>query len=92
MIAAEVSAAGAILGLIGLALGIVIGVMIIALLTAVLRPLREIRQYAEAILESGVRTARNLDGIEEMGRTDELASGLAARGDGHIERLLGSRP
>jgi hypothetical protein len=75
---------------IGLVLGIVIAVVIVALLTAILRPLREIRQYAEAILEGGVRIARNLDGIEEMGRTDRLASALAARPDGHIEWLRGS--
>jgi nitrate/nitrite-specific signal transduction histidine kinase len=81
-----------ILALIGLVLGIVIAVVIVALLTAVVRPLREIRQYAEAILESGIRTARNLDGIEEMGRTDRLASGLAARPRGHLERLRGPRP
>ena len=61
---------------IGLALLLVVAVAVLILLNRVLRPLREIKQNADEILEYGVRIATNLDGADEIVRTHELASAL----------------
>jgi hypothetical protein len=44
----------------------------------VLRPLLEIKRYADDILESGLGIARHLDGADEIAGTRELARSLAA--------------
>ena len=42
----------------------------------VLRPLREIKRYADDTLAAGLGIARNLDGADDIVRTRELASAL----------------
>jgi hypothetical protein len=65
-----------VLALVGLVLGTqVLGVVLVGL-NRVLRPLREIKRYADDILEAGLGIARNLDGIDEAARTRELARAL----------------
>ena len=61
---------------IGLAVLLVVAVQVLILLNRVLRPLREIKQNADEILEFGVRIAKNLDGADEIVRTRELATAL----------------
>jgi HAMP domain-containing protein len=73
-----VSTGAAILAFLGLfvAANVVVGVLI--LLNRVLRPLREIKRYADDILAAGLGIARNLDGIDEAARLHELATALPA--------------
>ena len=61
---------------IGLAALLGAAVQVLILLNRVLRPLREIKQNADEILEFGVRIAKNLDGADEIVRTRELAAAL----------------
>ena len=63
---------------IGLAALLFVAAQVLILLNRVLRPLREIKQNADEILEYGLRIAKNLDGADEIVRTRELASALPA--------------
>ena len=56
----------AVLAWIGLALGLVIAVLVVELFNRVVRPLLEIRRYADDILQAGVAIATNLDGVDEL--------------------------
>ena len=75
----------AVLAWIGLALGLVIAVTVLLLLNRVLRPIREIRRYAEDILEAGLGISRNLDGADELARTHELATALPGLATAFLE-------
>ena len=61
---------------IGLAALLFVAAQVLILLNRVLRPLREIKQNADEILEYGLRIAGNLDGADELVRTHELATAL----------------
>ncbi len=61
---------------IGLAAGVAVLGLVLALFNRVLRPLREIKRYAGDILVAGLGAARNLDGLDEIVRTHELATAL----------------
>jgi len=65
-----------VLAWIGLAFGLVVGGLVRMLLNRVLRPLREIKRYADDTLAAGLGIARNLDGADDIVRTRELASAL----------------
>jgi HAMP domain-containing protein len=65
-----------VLSWIGLAVLLGVAVQVLILLNRVLRPLREIKQNADEILEYGLRIATNLDGADEIVRTRELAIAL----------------
>jgi HAMP domain-containing protein len=71
-----VSTWAAVLSWIGLATLLYVAVQVLILLNRVLRPLREIKQNADEILEYGLRIAKNLDGADEIGPTRELATAL----------------
>ena len=60
----------------GLALALGAVVQVAFLLNRVLRPLREIKRYADDILEAGIAIARNLDGVDEAVETRELTQAL----------------
>ncbi|HYZ18900.1 MAG TPA: hypothetical protein VE615_05110 [Gaiellaceae bacterium] len=62
-----------LLALLGLAGGVQVLALVLVLLNRVLRPLREIKAYADNILEAGRGIAKNLDGIDEAQETRELA-------------------
>ena len=66
----------AVLALLGLLLGLVVALVVLLLLNGVLRPLREIKRYADDILEAGLGITRNLDGADELARTEELATAV----------------
>ena len=71
-----------VLALIGLALGVVVLALVLNLLNSVLRPAIEIEHYAQDILTAGIGIATNLDGADELVRTQELGGavpGLAVR-------------
>ena len=67
-----------VLAWIGLALGLMVGGAVHICLNRVLRPLREIKRYADDTLEAGLGAARNLDGADHLLRTHELATALPA--------------
>lgn len=82
-----VSTIASILAGIGLLAGLAIAVVVVVLLNGIVRPTRQIVSYADEILSSGVGIAKNLDGIEQLGRTDELTGELPGLTRGYLERL-----
>jgi hypothetical protein len=62
----------------GLFVGAQVPVLVLILLNRVLRPLREIKRYADDTLAAGLGIAHNLDGIEEAARLRQLATALPA--------------
>jgi hypothetical protein len=80
----------AVLAWIGLAVGLVIAVAVVALLQSVLRPVLEIRSYADDILQAGVGIATNLDGVDELARTRELATAVPALAVAYLNKPKGS--
>lgn len=75
----------AILGSITVVVALIGAVAAVALLTRVVQPAREIERYAEDILEAGVAIAGNVDGVDELARTRELATSVP----GLVSRYLG---
>ena len=67
-----------VLSLLGLFLGVPVLVAVLLCLNRVLRPLREIKRYADDILEAGLGIARNLDAVDEAARTHDLVTALPA--------------
>ena len=82
-----VSTGIAVLAWIGLLLGLAIAVVIVALLQSVLRPVLEIRRYSEDVLEAGVGIAKNLDAVDELGRTRELAQAVPGLAVAYLSKL-----
>jgi hypothetical protein len=66
----------AILAWIGLFAGAHVLVLALVLLRRVLRPLQEVKRYADDILSSGVGIAKNLDDVEQAARTRDLVTAL----------------
>ena len=66
-----------VLALLGLALGTQILGVVLVLLNRVLRPLREIKRYADDIVEAAGSIQRNLEGAEEAVRTRDLAAAVS---------------
>lgn len=60
----------------GLVVGLVVLPLVAALLHRVLRPLREAKSYADDILASGLGSAGNLDGLQELAQTRDLAAAV----------------
>jgi hypothetical protein len=55
----------------------------------VVRPLLEIKRYASDTLEAGVGIATNLDGVDELGRTRELANAVPGLAVAYLQKLQG---
>jgi hypothetical protein len=85
-----VSTAQAVLAFVGLALGLVVAVLVVALFNRVMRPLLEIRSYAEDILDAGVGIATNLDDVDELMRTRELATAVPGLAVAYLEKVKAS--
>ena len=73
MIPLAMSTGATIMALVGLALGLVVALIVVALFNRVLDAAREIDGYASDILAAGVGIAKNLDGVDELARTRDLA-------------------
>jgi hypothetical protein len=73
-----VSTTTLVLAWLGLFVGAQVPVLVLILLNRVLRPLREIKRYADDTLAAGLGIGRNLDGIEEAARLRQLATALPA--------------
>jgi len=80
-----VSTGTVVLSLIGLALGLVILLVVLALFNGVVRPALEINRYAKDILDGGIGIAKNLDGVDELARTRELATSLPPLAVAYLE-------
>ena len=65
-----------VLAWIGLAAALFVLVQVLVLLNRVLRPLREIKRYADETLAAGIAIAKNLDDVDEAARTRELVAAL----------------
>ena len=61
-----------VLASIGLFLGLHIAAVVLILLNRVLRPLREIKRYADDTLDAGLGITGNLDAVDDAARTREL--------------------
>jgi hypothetical protein len=70
------STAVLVLACIGLFVGANVVGLVAMLLNRVLRPLREIKRYADDVLVAARAIERNLGGIEEAARLRELTSAL----------------
>jgi hypothetical protein len=80
-----VSTGTAVLSLIGLALGLAILLVVLALFNGVVRPALEINRYAMDILDGGIGIAKNLDGVDELARTRDLAVSLPPLAVAYLE-------
>jgi hypothetical protein len=87
-----VSTGIAVLAWIGLALGLVIAVVVVALLQSVLRPVLEIRRYSEDVLTAGVGIAKNLDAVDELAHTRELAQAVPGLAVAYLNKLGAGNP
>lgn len=84
-----ISTGMAVLAWIGLALGLLIAVLVVELFNRVVRPLLEIRRYADDILQAGVAIATNLDGVDELERTRQLATAVPDLAGAYLQKLQG---
>ena len=66
-----------VLALLGLALGTQVLGVVLVVLNRVLRPLTEIKRYADDILEAAGAIRRNLEAVDEAVRTRELVAALS---------------
>lgn len=89
MTVAAISTGMAVLAWIGLAIGLVIAVAVVALFNRVVRPALEIRRYADDILEAGIGIATNLDGVDELARTRELAGAVPGLAGAYLKKVQG---
>jgi hypothetical protein len=65
-----------VLAWIGVAALLVVAVVVLGLLENLRRPVEEIDRYATHILDAGVGIAKNLDGVDDLARTHELAGAV----------------
>jgi hypothetical protein len=83
------AAGSAILAWIGVALLLVVALIVVALLNRVMRPALEIKAYADDILEAGVGIAKNLDDVDQLERTHELATAVPPPALAYLEKVKG---
>jgi hypothetical protein len=76
----------AILAWIGIALLLAVAVVVLLLLENVRRPVDEIDRYASDILDAGVGIAKNLDGVDELKTTHQLASAVPGLAVAYLEK------
>jgi hypothetical protein len=80
----------AVLAIVGLSLGLVVAVLVVALFNRVMIPALEIERYAEDILEAGVGIAKNLDDVDELVRTRELATAVPGLALAYLDKVKAS--
>jgi hypothetical protein len=89
-VVAEISVLGAVLWWLALAafyLGVIPAVILVA--NRLIRAVREIRAYAEDVLEHGVGITRELEPVPELLRTREAATEIAAGIERYSKALKG---
>lgn len=93
MTPAAIPTGEAILALIGLAVGLVLALVVVGLFNRVVRPALEIDEYAKDILAGGVGIAKNVDAVDELARTRNLATAVPALAVAYLDvvkRKLGA--
>ena len=75
----------AVLCLIGLAVGLLILVSVLSMFNRVVRPALEINRYAKDILDAGIGIATNLDGVDELAKTRDLATSVPPLAVAYLE-------
>jgi hypothetical protein len=80
----------AVLAIVGLSLGLVVALLVVALFNRVMIPALEIERYAEDILEAGVGIAKNLDDVDELMRTRELATAVPGLALAYLDKVKAS--
>jgi len=80
-----VSTGIAVLSLIGLAVGLFVLISVVSMFNRVVRPAREIDRYAKDILDGGIGIAKNVDGVDELAKTRELALSLPPLAVAYLE-------
>lgn len=93
MTPAAIPTGEAILALVGLAVGLVLALVVVGLFNRVVRPALEIDGYAKDILAGGIGIAKNVDAVDELARTRDLATavpGLAVAYLAIVKRRLGA--
>lgn len=65
-----------VLAWIGVAALLVVAVVVLGLLENLRRPVEEIDRYASHILDAGVGIAKNLDGVDDLATTHQLAGAV----------------
>lgn len=83
--------APSILAWVTVAVALVGALAAVGLLYRVVQPALEIERYSGDILEAGLAIARNLDGVDELARTRELATAVPELGAAYLERQRGGR-
>lgn len=89
MSVAAVSTGIAILALLGLAVGLALALVVVALFNRVVRPALEIDRYAEEILEGGLGIARNVDAVDDLAHTRDLAVKVPGLAGAYLEIVKG---
>ena len=78
---------GATLAGVGLSGGAVVLGVVVGLFNRVVRPALEIDRYADDVLQAGIGIARNLDAVDELARTRDLAVAVPDLAGRYLERL-----
>ena len=86
----EVSTLEAVLALVGLALVVPVLLLVIGLFNRVAGPALEIMRYSDSILDAGLGIARNVDGVDELERTRELATAVPGLAVAYLEKVKGA--
>lgn len=72
---------------VGLGAGVPVLGLVVALFGRVTGPAAEIDRYAADILDAGLAIARNLDGLDELERTHELATAVPGLAVAYLQKL-----
>ncbi len=79
------STGAAVLAWVGLVVGVVVLAVVVVLFNRIVRPALEIERYSRDILAAGVAIAGNLDGVDELDRTRDLATAVPGRAARYLE-------
>ena len=71
----------------GLALGVPVLGVEVALFDRVMQPALEIDRYASDVLDAGLAISRNLEGTDELARTQELGGAVPGLALAYLDRL-----
>jgi hypothetical protein len=83
----DVATGTAVLAIVGLVLGLAVLLVVLMLFNRVVLPALEIDRYAKRILDAGLGIAGNVDGVDELRRTRELATAVPGLATAYLERL-----
>jgi len=71
----------------GLGAGVPVLALVVVLFGRVTRPAGEIDRYAKDILDAGLAISKNLEGLIELERTEELATAVPGLAVAYLQKL-----